>query len=81
MDWQQAKKEIRKLAIAIRGSTKEEFSANLANLEDFIYKTYYKKSNKKISTGRKKHKVKPYECPYGINGGCSLPSWEHCDGC
>ena len=39
-NWEKEKKEIEKLALAIRGSTKEEFPADLANLEDYIYKTY-----------------------------------------
>jgi len=41
-NWEKEKEEIRKLAVAIKGSTKEEFPADLANLEDYIYKTYYK---------------------------------------
>lgn len=43
MSWAEEKEEIKKLAIAIKGSTKEEFPAELANLEDYIYKTYCKK--------------------------------------
>lgn len=37
-DWEKIKKELEHLAIAIKGSTKEEFPADLANLEDFVYK-------------------------------------------
>jgi len=37
-NWEEIKKEIESLAIAIRGSTKEEFPADLANLEDFVCK-------------------------------------------
>ena len=37
-NWEEKKKEIKSLALAIRGSTKEEFPADLVNLEDYIYK-------------------------------------------
>lgn len=35
-DWEAQQKRIDELAIAIRGSTKEEFPADLTNLKDFI---------------------------------------------
>ena len=37
-NWEEIKKELEHLAIDIKGSTKEEFPANLANLEDFVCK-------------------------------------------
>lgn len=42
--WEEEKEELRKLALAIKGSTKEEFPAELANLENYIYKTYRKEN-------------------------------------
>ena len=38
--WEEEKEKIKKLALAIKGSTKEEFPADLANLEDYIYSIY-----------------------------------------
>ena len=40
--WEKEKEEIKKLALAIKGSTREEFPADLVDLEDYIYKTYVK---------------------------------------
>lgn len=47
-NWQTEKKEIKKLALAIKGCTREEFPADLSALEDYIYKTY-KKGNHPMS--------------------------------
>jgi len=41
-NWEKEKKEIGKIALNIKGATREEFPSDLANLEDYIYKTYYK---------------------------------------
>ena len=38
-NWKIIQIELRKLAVNIKGSTSEEFPANLANLEDFVFKT------------------------------------------
>lgn len=43
-NWEEEKEELRKLALAIKGSTKEEFPVDFANLEDYIYKTYRKEN-------------------------------------
>jgi len=40
-NWEEEKKKIKSLALAIRGSTREEFLADLANLEDYIYRKIY----------------------------------------
>ena len=37
-NWENIKKELKSLALNIKGSTKEEFPANFVNLEDFVYK-------------------------------------------
>lgn len=36
--WEEIKKELGRLALAIKGATKEEFPADLANLEDYVCK-------------------------------------------
>lgn len=36
-NWIEIKKELKILALALKGSTREEFPADLANLEDYVY--------------------------------------------
>jgi hypothetical protein len=65
-NWEEDKKEIKRLALAIKGSTKEESPADLANLEDYIYKTYYKEKNQPMQIDE------DYYC-YNVNLDCDDP--------
>ena len=44
-EWKKIKKELKPLAIAIKGSTREEFPADLANLEDWLFDMLYKEED------------------------------------
>ena len=40
-NWENIKKETKRLALNIKGSTNEEFPADLTNFEDFIFEIIY----------------------------------------
>ncbi len=63
--WEDEKEEIKKLALAIKGCTKEEFAANMVNLENYIFKTY--------RSGNKSMIIKEDWFVYQVNSECEKP--------